>query len=97
MSEPVTFGDIARADAELTKMRARYLERWGWKLTCETPGSFWLWRRDFADLDAKRKANDEKSGRLWRSNPFGVITTNTDTAISMTRRELDTADEGEEG
>ena len=91
---PIYHHQIESAEAELDQLKYRYLERWGWKYTCNTPGSYWMWRRDFAESDAKRKAWDEehgagKPGGPSISHPYGVITASTDLAISITEKYLD--------
>lgn len=92
------YRDIEQAETNLESVRAAYLRRWGWRQTCNTPGSFWLWRRDFADIDQKQlewwqaaasRANREGRGAPSKPVPFGVITADTETAVKMTAKELD--------
>lgn len=85
---------ISAAQSEVEDRQRTYLIRWGWTMTSNTPGAFWLWRRDFADVDAKRKAWDDEHdagqpGKPSKSQPYGVITAPTDIAIAMTARCLD--------
>ena len=91
---PVTYSQIQAAESEVEQLQRLYLQRWGWQNTCATPGSYWLWRRDFADIDAERKAWDAdhnvgKPGGPSPSTPYGIVTAPTDLAISMTVRCLD--------
>lgn len=54
---------IDQAEQELKDCREHYLRKFGWTITCNTPGSFWLWRRDFTAEDAarhKRRELDEE-------------------------------------
>ena len=71
-----------------------YLRRFGWTLTCNTPGSFWLWRRDFAGEDAERHKRWKERGPGpygWPSEPkaYGVIYAGRELAVSMTLSDLD--------
>lgn len=86
---------ILDAEADLSEVKERYLRRFQWSWTCNTPGSFWIWRRDFADYDKQR--HDEWLGHSWgplgRPNapiPYGVIAVSLDMAVAMTRATLDT-------
>jgi hypothetical protein len=80
---------IEDAERELRDVKERYLRRWGWTSTCATPGSYWLWRRDFAEHDAKMEAihRERKLPSPWA--PYGVVTVPLDLAVSMTVRCLD--------
>jgi hypothetical protein len=90
----VFHSDIEQAKQKIEELKESYLLRWGWISTCNTPGSCWLWRRDFSNEDAERHS-------LWKSNgpgplgwpseprPYGVITAPIDLAVSMTARGLD--------
>lgn len=80
---------IDEAEAELDAIKARYLTRWGWTATCETPGSYWMWRRDFADYDATFDAWYAAHPERTRPQPTGALTLPLDLAVSMTRRALD--------
>jgi hypothetical protein len=85
---------IDEAEQEVEQMKQAYLRRFGWDLTCNTPGSYWLWRRDFATEDAAshRRWEERGPGPLgWPSQPrpYGVITASLDLAVSMTERFLD--------
>lgn len=81
--------DLERAEMEVERLKSAYLERWGWHHTSNTPGSVWIWRRDFADVDAKSRAWHEAHPAASPHAPLGVITAPTDTAIYMTLRSLD--------
>lgn len=87
--------DIREAEARLDELKSAYLKRWGWKETCNTPGAFWMWQRDFAAEDAERRewwlnacASNPPYGDPSEPRPYGVITASTDTAIAMTERGL---------
>lgn len=43
----VKYDDITDARQAVTNAIRTYLERFGWKYTCSTPGSYWMWKRDF--------------------------------------------------
>ncbi|MGV0912412.1 hypothetical protein [Martelella sp. FOR1707] len=100
------YRDIQRAENDLDNLKRAYLKRWGWRETCNTPGSFWLWQRDFSDVDARNSkwweaACSRAAARNMPSPskpaPYGVITADLDMAIKMTTRELDEFDEDREG
>ena len=86
--------EIQDAESNVEQLKRAYLKRFGWSETCSTPGSYWLWRRDFANIDAKRKMWDDEHeagqpGKPSRSQPYGVVTASLDLAIAMTLRCLD--------
>ncbi len=88
------FHQIGEAESEIENLKRAYLQRWGWKYTCNTPGSYWLWVRDFSKEDAETHARWKARGPGplgWPSEPrpYGVISADTDLAISMTVRCLD--------
>lgn len=94
---------ITTAEDDLRSAKARYLRRFGWEETCMTPGSYWLWRRDFADVDAQRlawwegcRAIGGTGGGPSKPTPYGVVTADLDLAVSMTRKALD-EDDAEDG
>lgn len=103
MAKPVTYSDIEDAEAHLTSTKESYLRRWGWTLTCGTPGAYWLWKRDFAAEDRRRlrrwrdrKRRAEAKGERYtpsRPHPYGAITADRDLAVSMTVRALDSQPE----
>lgn len=37
------------AEAKAAAIRDRALEKQGWKQTCETPGSYWMWEKTIKD------------------------------------------------
>lgn len=91
---PVFHWQIGRAEDEVKAVQRAYLQRFGWNETCNTPGSYWLWRRDFSKEDAERHTRWKERGpgpMGWSSEPqpYGVITASLDLAISMTVRNLD--------
>lgn len=88
------YSQIEEAESEVDSLRRNYLHRWGWNETCNTPGAYWLWRRDFAKEDDAR--HDQWVARGpgplgWPSEPcpYGVITAGADLAVSMTVKCLD--------
>lgn len=92
--------EIQETENELEELKHEYLRRHGWTYTSCTPGAFWLWRRDFADLDAERAEWDREHGAgepgdPSASQPFGVITAPTNLAVSITARTLDREQEQE--
>lgn len=98
-----TYGEIEQLELDLQGARSSYLRRHGWVQTCNTPGSYWLWRRDFAAEDQQNQTNWKAickqvadAGRVGMPSPpspMGVITADTILAVSMTRKRLDTFDE----
>lgn len=78
---------IDNLEHALNNARRDYLVRHGWRETSNTPGSFWLWRRDFADVDKKRETHYRPPGSAF--HPYGIITADTDMAVKMTANELD--------
>lgn len=81
--------EIEDAERHLEELRGAYLRRWGWQYSCNIPGSYWLWRRDFADEDARRMAWWSEHPTTSKPTPYGVITAPTDLAVSITIRCLD--------
>lgn len=91
---------IEEAESELNSLRTSYLRAHGWKETSSTPGCYWLWRRDFEDVDRERHARWEEQNKargVQPPVPFGLVTASTDLAVKMTAAELDTNPYGEEG
>lgn len=84
---------IEEAEQRVQDLQSHYLRRFGWEHTSMTPGSYWLWRRDFAKEDTERLAWwKEAHGPLGKPSmpvPYGVITAPTDLAVSITVRALD--------
>jgi hypothetical protein len=95
MQKPFYF-QIEDAKSALEDMKKAYLRRFGWTCTSSMPGSYWLWRRDFADVDAQRMASHEKHKFPSKPQPYGVITADTELAIAMTRATLDEQNTPEE-
>lgn len=92
---------IEEVEQELEHRKTAYLMKWGWKHTCNTPGSYWLWQRDFFQEDADRHARWKTQGPGplgWPSEPrpYGIITASLDLAVSMTVRALDEQSENED-
>ena len=91
---PVTHLDIERLQEDLRQAEEAYLRRNGWTVTCNTPGSYWLWRRDFTPEHQAAHARWKERGpgpMGWPSEPktYGVITVDRSLAVSMTRATLD--------
>lgn len=86
---------IHDAEHELTGRCTAFLKSMGWEQTCNTPGSYWLWRRDFADVDARWReieaAKEARDGKPFPSlhKPIGVIVTSEESAVNMSRAVLD--------
>lgn len=85
----ITFMTVEGAEQVYEGYKRDYLRRWGWEETCSTPGSFWLWKRDFADYDKKMRAIHRRLKLPGTFRPYGVISAPTDLAISMTLNCLD--------
>lgn len=90
----VTFANLQQTESDLQADRETYLRRFGWKMTCNVPGSFWLWQRDFVAEDAQRHARWRERGpgpMGWPSEPkpYGRITAPLEIAVRMTRSDLD--------
>ena len=84
-----TAAKIEDIEAELAAAKRAYLVRFGWTETCDNPGAYWLWRRDFADLDAQRHKWSDERGRP-RQPEWGVRHYPMDMAVSITASQLDT-------
>lgn len=85
---------LEEAEREVEDHKRGYLRRFGWDHTCNTPGSYWLYRRDFAAEDAARHAQwkERGAGPLGMPSepqPYGVITAGVDLAVSITKSALD--------
>lgn len=89
----VYFHEIETAEQSVTHLREDYLRRWGWKSTCNTPGAFWVRTRDFAKEDDERRRNHEARQFPSPFAPYGVVMADTELAVSMTARCLDTQPE----
>jgi hypothetical protein len=95
MAELTLRQQVTSAEDEVIALQHAYLQRFGWKFTCNMPGSFWLWQRDFSDVDARHADWDEKHdagkpGKPSRHVPYGAINgATTEIAIAMTKNVLD--------
>lgn len=88
------YGRIEALEANLEAAKRDYLTRWGWQQTCNTPGAYWLWRRDFRQEDQARRRSwrRRKPGPLGKPSapePYGIVTADTELAIRMTLANLD--------
>lgn len=88
------FEQIEAARDKLTELNRAYLQRFGWVETCNIPGSYWLWRRDFAAEDSATHAAWVSRGpgpMGWPSEPkpWGAITAGIDMAVNITRAAMD--------
>ena len=92
----IYYRQVEDLETDLRETKNAYLERWGWKRTCNVPGSYWLWQRDFADVDSVRQQQHEKHQFPTPPKPYGVMTVSADLAISMTLRVLDDQPEANE-
>lgn len=90
----VTLNKILKLENDLNDARRDYVRSHGWNETCNTPGSFWMWKRDFSDVDEVMKANHPKTASPFQ--PYGMVMADLDLAVSMTARELDRSDEAAE-
>ena len=73
--------NITTAESRVEEAKRKYLEAYGWKYTCDTPGSLWLWTRAFTFAET--------------GHDYSVMTVPTDLAIHMTQAVLDTDEEEE--
>lgn len=94
MAKLTRYQKIQEAIAEVRSLQQQYLQTHGWTYTCNIPGAYWLWRRDFAVEDAARHARWKERGpgplgMPSEPRPYGVITADEDLAVSITRKELD--------
>lgn len=83
-----TFDRICELENQLLSARRSFLTAHGWSSTCQTPGSFWMWKRDFTPEDDERAKRYIANGFGDKFHPYGIITTGMETAIQMTVREL---------
>lgn len=89
-----SYTDIQVCEHNLSSTKDAYLRAHGWKPTSNTPGCYWLWRRDFSDVNARRLSEHEafctriKQTRVHHSYP-GEMLVDTERAISMTWAEID--------
>lgn len=89
-----TYAEIEDAEISLKDAREAYLHVHGWSMTCNIPGSLWMWERDFSVEDAERHRRWEEVGvgpygRPSEPKPYGRITARLEAAVHMTRSVLD--------
>lgn len=88
------YRDIISCGERLQVAKNGYLRAHGWRETSSTPGCYWMWRRDFADVNDRRLAEHrafcERIGqeRDHQTYPAEILA-DTDTAIRMTWAEID--------
>jgi hypothetical protein len=68
------YHEIEDAEHALEEKRHAYLRKWGWSLTCDFPGSYWVWVRDFSREDDVRlrswqKIIEGKPEERWPTKP----------------------------
>lgn len=85
--------EIEEARHAMEAAQRAYLKRFGWENTSCTPGAYWMWRRDFADLDAKSAEWHVAHPTASPHVPYGIITAPQDMAIRMTASCLDQQEE----
>lgn len=95
MADYINTDTIETLEAKLRETKNAYLRLHGWTRTCNTPGSFWVWTRDFADIDEKRKAYHPPKASPFV--PYGFVMAETDLAVMMTQRCLEPPPIDEEG
>lgn len=84
--------DLDRLKHELEAREDSYLRRWGWACSSHTPGSYWMWSRDFADYDREWDEWNAKVAATGKGSPhaaYGRITCGKDHALQITRSCLD--------
>jgi len=96
-----TYADIEDADGRLRFAQEQYVKRHGWKVTCNTPGSYWMWQRDFtaehaAALARWKERGPGPMGMPIKPQSYGHLTVTLEMAVSMTRAVLD-RDEDDDG
>jgi len=87
---------IQDAERELQAVRSDYLKQHGWRNTSSTPGSYWMWWRSFADVNARRledhQAFCKRIGQDRKHDPYpDEMLVDENTAIRMTWAEIDPA------
>lgn len=90
----IYYHQIEDAQVFIDKMQGDYLRRFNWVHSSNTPGSYWMWRRDFGAEDTDRHARWKAAGpgpMGWphEPRPYGIITAPTELAVAMTVRFLD--------
>lgn len=96
MTQGPSYSDIGAAHEALEGAERAYLRHHGWKHTCSTPGSYWMWRRSFADVNARRLEAHEafcsRIGEQREHDPYpDEMLADSNTAIRMTWTEIDPA------
>jgi len=87
---------INAAECEVETLKNDYLRRHQWAATSCTPGSYWMWRRSFADVNARRAEEHAAfcarigQNREQQTYPAEMLV-DTDTAVRMTWAEIDPA------
>ena len=86
--------EIRQKASDLQSAKDDYLRAHGWKSTSSTPGCYWMWRRSFADVNARRlnehKVFCERIGQERDHTPYpDEMLADTDDAIRMTWAEID--------
>lgn len=89
-----TYANIASLKEDVQEAESDYLRAHGWQQTSLTPGSYWMWRRSFEDVNARRlaehKAFCDRIGQDRTHHPYpSEMLVDTDTAIRMTWAEID--------
>ena len=82
------YAEIEDAHDRVSTTETSYLRRWGWTETCDFPGSYWMWSRDFSDVDAQRNKWADDHNRP-RPRQYGVIYVPKSMAIAITVSVLD--------
>jgi hypothetical protein len=73
---------IADLEHQLEAAQRDYLKHMGWTSTSHTPGSYWLWVRDFADYGRRFDEWHAKNPDRKRE-PYGTFTAQTELALRM--------------
>ena len=90
------FFAIAAAERAVDEAKSDYLRHHMWAHTPSTPGSRWMWRRSFADVNERRAADHAEfckrigQSREQQAYPSEMLV-DTDTAVRMTWAEIDPA------
>ena len=95
------YHEVEDLEFELQEKKRAYLRRFGWSMTCHTPGSYWMWRRDWAVEDAAAHARwvERGAGPLGMPSepkPYGIVCVPEDIAVATTVRCLDNRHELDE-
>ena len=96
MADIPDYHAIDAAERRVEEIKAAYLRKHMWAMTGSTPGSYWMWRRSFADVNERRAAEHAAfckrigQSREQQSYPAEMLV-DTDTAVRMTWIEIDPA------